>query len=43
LRFVRQSVGLVDSVLSCRAVVEAFIGEFADAMEEMQRLAEARI
>lgn len=37
--FVGQGVGLVDSVQSCRSVVEAFMGEFAEALEDMQALA----
>ena len=36
--FVGQGVGLVDSVPSCRQVVAAFMSEFADALEDMQRL-----
>jgi NAD(P)H-dependent flavin oxidoreductase YrpB (nitropropane dioxygenase family) len=38
--FVGQGVGLVDCVLSCRSVVEAFMAEFADALEDLGRLAE---
>jgi hypothetical protein len=30
----------VDSIQSCRAVVEAFMLEFADALEDVQRLRE---
>jgi NAD(P)H-dependent flavin oxidoreductase YrpB (nitropropane dioxygenase family) len=37
--FVGQGVGLVDSVPTCRQVVAAFMTEFADALETMQRLA----
>ena len=36
--FVGQGVGLVDSVQSCRSVVEAFMREFAEALEDMQAL-----
>jgi NAD(P)H-dependent flavin oxidoreductase YrpB (nitropropane dioxygenase family) len=38
--FVGQGVGLVDSVPSCRQVVAGFMTEFAEALEDMQRLAE---
>ncbi|MBL6457673.1 nitronate monooxygenase [Belnapia sp. T6] len=38
--FVGQGVGLVEGVQSCRAVVEAFMGDFAAALEDMQALAE---
>ena len=38
--FVGKGVGLVDCVLSCRSVVEAFMAEFADALEDLGRLAE---
>lgn len=38
--FVGQGVGLVDGVLTCRQVVEAFMTEFAEALEDMRRLAE---
>ena len=37
--FVGQGVGLVEGVQSCRAVVEAFMGDFAAALEDMQALA----
>ncbi|OYV37730.1 MAG: monooxygenase [Rhodospirillales bacterium 20-64-7] len=36
--FVGQGVGLVESVPSCRQVVEGFMTEFADALDDMQRL-----
>ena len=36
--FVGQGVGLVETVQSCRAVVESFMGEFADALEDMPPL-----
>jgi NAD(P)H-dependent flavin oxidoreductase YrpB (nitropropane dioxygenase family) len=36
--FVGQGVGLVDSIPSCRQVVESFMTEFADALEDLQRL-----
>lgn len=36
--FVGQGVGLVDSVLDCRQVVAAFMTEFAEALDDMQRL-----
>ena len=36
--FVGQGVGLVDSVQSCRAVVEAFMTEFAEALDDMAGL-----
>jgi NAD(P)H-dependent flavin oxidoreductase YrpB (nitropropane dioxygenase family) len=39
--FVGQGVGLVDSVRTCRTVVDDFRTGFADALEEMQRLSEA--
>ncbi len=39
--FVGQGVGLVDSVPSCRQVVTGFMTEFAEALEDMQRLSEA--
>jgi hypothetical protein len=38
--FVGQGVGLVESVPTCRQAVEWFIAGFADALEEMQRLAQ---
>jgi NAD(P)H-dependent flavin oxidoreductase YrpB (nitropropane dioxygenase family) len=38
--FVGQGIGLVDSVPSCRQVVAGFMTEFAEALEDMQRLAE---
>ncbi len=38
--FVGQGVGLVDSVPNCRQVVAGFMTEFAEALEDMQRLAE---
>ena len=34
--FVGQGVGLVDSVISARQVVAAFMEEFAEALEDMQ-------
>ena len=39
--FVGQGVGLVEDIPSCRQVVTAFMSEFAEALEDMQRLAEA--
>jgi NAD(P)H-dependent flavin oxidoreductase YrpB (nitropropane dioxygenase family) len=36
--FVGQGVGLVDDIPSCRQVVAAFMTEFAEALEDMQRL-----
>jgi len=39
--FVGQGVGLVDDIPTCRQVVAAFMTEFAEALEEMQRLSEA--
>jgi len=39
--FVGQGVGLVDSVKSSRTVVREFMEEFAEALGEMQTLAEA--
>ncbi|HEY0185442.1 MAG TPA: nitronate monooxygenase [Rhodopila sp.] len=39
--FVGQGVGLVEDVPSCRQVVAAFMTEFAEALEDMQRLTEA--
>jgi NAD(P)H-dependent flavin oxidoreductase YrpB (nitropropane dioxygenase family) len=39
--FVGQGVGLVDEIPSCRQVVAAFMTEFAEALEDMQRLSEA--
>ncbi|HEX2941850.1 MAG TPA: nitronate monooxygenase [Rhodopila sp.] len=36
--FVGQGVGLVEAVPSCRQVVEGFMTEFADALDDMQRL-----
>ncbi|MEA2772102.1 MAG: hypothetical protein QOD93_5064, partial [Acetobacteraceae bacterium] len=39
--FVGQGVGLVDDIPSCRQVVAGFMTEFAEALEEMQRLSEA--
>ena len=38
--FVGQGVGLVDSVKSCRAVVKEFMEEFAEAIADMQAMAE---
>ena len=38
--FVGQGVGLVDSVPSCRQVVAAFMTEFAEALDDMQKLGE---
>ncbi len=38
--FVGQGVGLVEDVPSCRQVVAAFMTEFAEALDDMQRLAE---
>jgi NAD(P)H-dependent flavin oxidoreductase YrpB (nitropropane dioxygenase family) len=38
--FVGQGVGLVDGVPSCRQVVAGFMTEFAEALEDMARLAE---
>jgi NAD(P)H-dependent flavin oxidoreductase YrpB (nitropropane dioxygenase family) len=38
--FVGQGVGLVDNVPNCRQVVAGFMTEFAEALEDMQRLAE---
>jgi NAD(P)H-dependent flavin oxidoreductase YrpB (nitropropane dioxygenase family) len=38
--WVGQCVGLVDSVKSCRTVVQEFMEEFAEAVEELQALAE---
>jgi NAD(P)H-dependent flavin oxidoreductase YrpB (nitropropane dioxygenase family) len=38
--FVGQGVGLVDSVPSCRQVVAGFMTEFAEALEDMQRLSQ---
>jgi NAD(P)H-dependent flavin oxidoreductase YrpB (nitropropane dioxygenase family) len=37
--FVGQGVGLVEGVQSCRGVVEGFMQEFAEALEDMQALA----
>jgi NAD(P)H-dependent flavin oxidoreductase YrpB (nitropropane dioxygenase family) len=39
--FVGQGVGLVDGIPSCRQVVAAFMTEFAEALDDMQRLSEA--
>jgi NAD(P)H-dependent flavin oxidoreductase YrpB (nitropropane dioxygenase family) len=39
--FVGQGVGLVDSIPTCRQVVAAFMTEFAEALDDMQRLSEA--
>ncbi len=39
--FVGQGVGLVDSIKSSRVVVQEFMQEFAEALDEMQALAEA--
>jgi NAD(P)H-dependent flavin oxidoreductase YrpB (nitropropane dioxygenase family) len=39
--FVGQGVGLVDAIPTCRQVVAGFMTEFAEALEDMQRLAEA--
>ncbi len=38
--FVGQGVGLVDSVKTCRSVVSEFMEEFAEALSDMQTLAE---
>jgi NAD(P)H-dependent flavin oxidoreductase YrpB (nitropropane dioxygenase family) len=38
--FVGQGVGLVDSVKSCRTVVKEFMEEFAEALADMQALAQ---
>ncbi len=38
--FVGQGVGLVDSVKSCRTVVKEFMEEFAEALADMQAMAE---
>jgi NAD(P)H-dependent flavin oxidoreductase YrpB (nitropropane dioxygenase family) len=38
--FVGQGVGLVDSVPTCRQVIATFMTEFAEALEDMQRLSE---
>ena len=38
--FVGQGVGLVDGIPSCRQVVAAFMTEFAEALDDMQRLSE---
>ncbi len=38
--FVGQGVGLVDSVQSCRSVVQGFMTEFAEAIEDMKGLVE---
>ncbi len=38
--FVGQGVGLVDSIPNCRQVVAAFMTEFAEALDDMQRLSE---
>ena len=38
--FVGQGVGLVDSVKSCRTVVKEFMEEFAEALADMQTLAQ---
>lgn len=38
--FVGQGVGLVDSVKSSRTVVKEFMEEFAEALSDMQALAE---
>jgi NAD(P)H-dependent flavin oxidoreductase YrpB (nitropropane dioxygenase family) len=39
--FVGQGVGLVDGIPSCRQVVAAFMTEFAEALDDMQRLSAA--
>jgi NAD(P)H-dependent flavin oxidoreductase YrpB (nitropropane dioxygenase family) len=39
--FVGQGVGLVDNIPSCGQVVAAFMAEFAEALEDMQRLSDA--
>jgi NAD(P)H-dependent flavin oxidoreductase YrpB (nitropropane dioxygenase family) len=39
--FVGQGVGLVDGIPSCRQVVAAFMTEFAEALDDMQRLSDA--
>jgi NAD(P)H-dependent flavin oxidoreductase YrpB (nitropropane dioxygenase family) len=39
--FVGQGVGLVDEISSCRQVVAAFMTEFAEALDDMQRLSAA--
>jgi hypothetical protein len=36
--FVGQGVGLVDSIKSSRVVVQEFMQEFAEALDEMQNL-----
>jgi hypothetical protein len=36
--FVGQGVGLVDSIKSSRVVVQEFMQEFAEALDEMQSL-----
>jgi NAD(P)H-dependent flavin oxidoreductase YrpB (nitropropane dioxygenase family) len=38
--FVGQGVGLIDSVKSCRTVVKEFMEEFAEAIADMQAMAE---
>ena len=38
--FVGQGVGLVEDIPSCRQVVAGFMAEFADALDDMARLAE---
>ena len=38
--FVGQGVGLIDSVTTCRQVVESFMEEFAAAIAEMSTLLE---
>ena len=37
---VGQGIGLVDSVRSCREVVQEFMEDFAEALERMRALAE---
>jgi NAD(P)H-dependent flavin oxidoreductase YrpB (nitropropane dioxygenase family) len=39
--FVGQGVGLVESVPDCRQVVAGFMTEFAEALDDMQRLAQS--
>jgi hypothetical protein len=39
--FVGQGVGLVESVPDCRQVVAGFMTEFAEALEDIQRLAQS--
>jgi len=39
--FVGQGVGLIEDIPTCRQVVAAFMAEFADALEDMQRLSDS--